>query len=101
LKPNYTKEYSDRIQLEQKIIKAKKISEFQTGSDKTYCKKEILITNLETQEELRFPSVVEASVSLGINKDTIRQALYNNTTFSKIYTVIYTNDVTLQLQTNL
>jgi DNA invertase Pin-like site-specific DNA recombinase len=97
-----TKEFSDRIQLEQRVIKSKKVSEAQLGKPKESLQKAITISDLELLTQTNYKSVIEASEVLGINKDTLKAAIYKDRLVNKRYLVKYQEqDVTLQLQTNL
>lgn len=97
-----TQEYSDRIQLEQKIIKSQKVTEAQLGRPKESLQKAITITDVVLLTEAHYKSVIEASDILGINKDTLKAAIYKNRLVQGQYLVKYRDqDVTLQLQTNL
>lgn len=97
-----TKEFSDRIQLEQRAIKSKKVSEAQLGKPKESLQKAITISDLELLTQTTYKSVIEASEVLGINKDTLKAAIYKDRLVNKRYLVKYQEqDVTLQLQTNL
>ena len=55
----------------------------------TNVKRKILATNLETKEELTFPSVLECAKTLRLDPKNIRETIKGNQTQSKGYTFKY------------